>query len=286
VSGGRNKVKCDLPAYTLKLRGRKKKQSMQFALYMPKPAPVAPEVADKHSFWICDYSVRRNRKTVLKTAYGATWLDALTGAAEGMRRMIPSGEEQDWQTQDGIESWRIFPRLVAANGSYEDHLRMSGELAARERERQEVSEVVPVYSLKLRNKRKRQQLHFTVTMPKAVPRKVWEKSDHPYWKCTVTVEKRGKATAQDFYDDVWTGAIENAFEAMRRMIPEEEECDWETPEGLSGWIVFSKTIPISWGYAFHCKLWKMVVEEERKFVADIERRRLRSEGKQLLGKRR
>jgi hypothetical protein len=44
------------------------------------------------------------------------------------------------------------------------------------------------------------------------------------------------------------GALESAFEAMRRMIPEDEECDWETPEGLSGWIVFSKKSPIDWGY--------------------------------------
>ena len=124
-------MKCDAPAYSLTLRDKRSKRAMQFALYMPKPAPVAPEMADKHSFWTCDYSVRRNRKTVLKATYGATWLDALTSAAEGMRRMIPLGEEQDWQTQDGIESWRIFPRLIAANGSYEDHLRMSGELAAR-----------------------------------------------------------------------------------------------------------------------------------------------------------
>ena len=276
-------MKCDAPAYNLTLRDKRSKRSMQFALYMPKPAPVAPEVADKHSFWICDYSVRRNRKTVLKTAYGATWLDAFTGAAEGMRRMIPLGEEQHWETHDGVESWRIFPRLVAATGSYEDHLKMSGELAIRERERQEASKAVPVYSLKLRNKKRRQHLHFTVTMPEAVPREVWEKSDDPYWKCIVTVERRGKATARAFYGDVWTCAIENAFEAMRRMIPEDEECDWETPEGLSGWIVFSKTIPIGWGYAFHRKLRDLVVEEERKFIADIESRRLRSEGEQSRG---
>jgi hypothetical protein len=85
---------------------------MQLALWMPRPAPVAPEVADKHSFWICNYSLRRNRKTQKKAACGATWLDALTSAAEGMRLMIPPGEEQDWQTQDGVESWRILPKLV------------------------------------------------------------------------------------------------------------------------------------------------------------------------------
>lgn len=98
----------DSSVYTLKLRNRKKKQSIQFKLYMPKPAPVASEVADKYAFWICCYSMRYNRKTVSKSAYGATWLDSFTGAAEGMRRLIPSGEEQDWETPDGIASWRIF----------------------------------------------------------------------------------------------------------------------------------------------------------------------------------
>jgi hypothetical protein len=258
---------------------------MQFALSLPRPAPVAQEVADKHSFWTCSYSVRRNRRTEKKTAFGATWLDALTSAAEGMRRMIPPGEEQDWQTQDGVESWRILPKLVPANGSYGEHMRMSGELAAEERIRQETSGTLPVYALKLRNKKKRQYLHFTVTMPEAVPRQVWEKSDDPYWKCTVSVEKRGRTTVRALYDDLWMGALESAFEAMRRMIPEDEECDWETPEGLSGWIVFSKKIPIGWGYAFHRKLREMVLEEERKFVADIERRRLQHERKQLRGKR-
>lgn len=272
-------MKSDLPAYTLKLRSRKKKKLMLFTLYMPKLAPVAPDVADKHSFWTCSYSMRCNRKSVSKDAYGATWLDAFTAAADGMRRMIPSGEERDWVTDDGIESWRIFPKLVAANGSYEDHLRISGELASRQMELQEASKAVPVYSLTLRNRKKRQYLHFTVTMPEPVPRAVWEKSDRPYWKCIVTVEKRGKATVRAFHDDVWTGAIGSAFEAMRRMIPEDEECDWETPEGLSDWIVFSKPIPISWGYAFHRRLWDMVVKEERELIADIERRRLASERK-------
>lgn len=145
---------------------------------------------------------------------------------------------------------------------------------------------MPVYSLKLRNRKRRQHLHFTVTMPEVVPREVWDKSNHPYWKCVMTVQKRGKVTTRAFYADVWTGAIGIAFEAMRCMIPEDEECNWETPEGLSGWIVFPKTIPISWGYAFHRKLWDMIVNEERRFVAGIERRRLRSEAKPLRGKRR
>jgi len=279
-------MKSDLPAYTLKLRSRKKKKSMLFMLYLPKLAPVAQDVAGKHSFWICRYSMHCNRKTVSKDAYGATWLDAFTAAADGMRRMIPSAEERDWVTDDGIESWRIFPKLVAANGSYEDHLRIIGELASRQMELQEASKAVPVYSLALRNMKKRQHLHFTVTMPEPVPREVWEKSDDPHWKCIVTVERRGKVTARAFYDDVWTGAIGSAFEAMRRMIPEDEECDWETPEGVSGWIVFPKIIPIGWGHALYRKLWNMVIAEERKFVADLERRRLRNEGKSLRGKRR
>lgn len=195
-------------------------------------------------------------------AYGATWVDAFTGAVAGMRRSIPVDELHDWVTMDGIECWRIFPDMPEA------------AKAASLVSQPHVEATPPVYSLTLRNRRKKKQLHFTMSMPEAVARPLWARSDAPDWRCSFTVTQRRKTVTKVAYGADWPGAITNALEAMRRMIPDEEECDWETDEGVPSWCVFPKTVPIAWDYAFHHKLWSMIKAEDRKLQDSIEARRL------------
>jgi hypothetical protein len=87
------------PIYSLKLRKKTGRQSMLFTLRVPV---LAPEVAEAHAFWMCDYSVTKDRKEARHMAYGATWLDAFTGAVAGLRRSIPVDELHDWVTMDGM----------------------------------------------------------------------------------------------------------------------------------------------------------------------------------------
>jgi hypothetical protein len=269
----------DATAYQLKLRNRKSKKSMTFSLSMPELVPLAPEVEDRHALWGCDYEMRRGRRTVREKSYGATWLDAMTGAAEGMRRLIPVEEERDWVTEDGIESWRIFPKLVAADGNGEGHVSVDGEAAARQREGQAPDSDLPPYALTLRNRKRRRSLHFTMTMPGTVPRAVWDRTDHPLWACTVTVVKRGKPTSWTLHGEDWTGAIVNAFKLMRRMIPEDEECEWETPEGLPSWCVLPRIVPIGWGYDLYHRISRATEDIRRTYEDDVQRRRLAWEKK-------
>ena len=195
-------------------------------------------------------------------AYGATWLDAFTSAVAGLRRSIPVDELHDWVTMDGIEFWRMFPDMPEAAKAAPLASQPHGEATP------------PVYSLTLRNRRKKKQLHFTMSMPEAVARPLWARSDAPDWRCSFTVTQRRKTVTKAAYGDDWPGAITNALQAMRRMIPDEEECDWETDEGVPSWCVFPKTVPIAWDYAFHHKLWSMIKAEDRKFQDSIEARRL------------
>jgi hypothetical protein len=90
------------PVYSLKLRKKTGRQSILFTLGAPVLAPVAPEVAEAHAVWMCDYSVTKGRKEARHSAYGATWLDAFTGAVAGLRRSIPVDELHDWVTMDGM----------------------------------------------------------------------------------------------------------------------------------------------------------------------------------------
>jgi hypothetical protein len=250
------------PVYELRLRKKSGRQSILFSLRAPVLAPVAPEVAERHAFWMCDYSVKKGRKQARHMAYGATWLDAFTSAVAGLRRSIPVDELHDWVTMDGIEFWRMFPDMPEAAKAAPLASQPHGEATP------------PVYSLTLRNRRKKKQLHFTMSMPEAVARPLWARSDAPDWRCSFTVTQRRKTVTKVAYGDDWPGAITNALEAMRRMIPDEEECDWETDEGVPSWCVFPKTVPIAWDYAFHHKLWSMIKAEDRKLQDSIEARRL------------
>lgn len=235
---------------------------MLFTLRAPVLAPVAPEVAETHALWMCAYEVKKGRKEARHMAYGATWVDAFTGAVAGMRRSIPVDELHDWVTMDGIECWRIFPDMPEA------------AKAASLVSQPHVEATPPVYSLKLRNRRKKKQLHFTLSMPEAVAQPLWTRSESPDWRCSFTVTRLRKTVTKDVYGSDWPGAITNALEAMRRMIPDEEECDWETDEGVPSWCVFPKNVPIAWDYAFHHKLWSMIKAEDRKLQDSIEARRL------------
>lgn len=169
MSAGKAGMNATAPVYSLKLRKRTGRRSILFTLRVPMLAPVAPEVAETHAVWMCDYSIKKTRKETRHTGYGASWLDAFTGAVAGMRRFIPADELRDWVKMDGIESWRIFPNMPEAAKAASGNARPQGEAAP------------PVYSLKLRNRRKTKQLHFTMSMPEAAS-SVHCQADHMHSK--------------------------------------------------------------------------------------------------------
>jgi len=188
--------------------------------------------------------------------------------------MIPEGEAREWVTRDGIESWRIFPRILeeGARGASDGRREPA---ATHEVGTQLISQPgQPVYSLKLRNRRRKAYLLFSMTMPEAVPRPAWTRTAKPLWRCTFTVTRRRKTVTKTAFGDDWPQAISIALEAMRRRIPDHEECDWETDEGVSSWCVFPKSVPIGWGYGFHRKLWDMLKVEDAKLQAESEGQRL------------
>lgn len=252
--------------FSLKLVNRASRKTMHLALQSPVRVRLAPEVAGTLALWMCHYEVRRGRKTVCKSAYGGSWPDALLRAGEGLRCMIPEGETRDWVTEEGVESWRVFPRVIEpVAGSDAEAAPAAQDHAIH-------------YMVTLRNRKRRRSLDLTMTMPEPVAQPAWMNTDRPTFRCTVTVRKRRKEVTRHIHGSHWTDAITNGFEYMRSLIPDEEEGDWETADGLPSWCLFPKIVPISWGRDFHRKVWDLVKAEDNKFQAEIERRRALRDG--------
>lgn len=90
------------------------------------------------------------------------------------------------------------------------------------------------------------------------------------WKCSFTVDFDGEISSRTVYSETWIGALVMALEGLRLFIPEDEEKNWETDEGLPSWLVFPKTIPVGLGYAEHHRLWRMIVHEEKSLEGEAD----------------
>ena len=93
------------------------------------------------------------------------------------------------------------------------------------------------------------------------------------WSCSYIVQSEQGTKEKTVYCETWVGALVIALDGLRRMIPEDEDNDWETSEGLPSWLVFPKIVPSGWGYAEHQRLWKVVREAQAEINARIEQRR-------------
>jgi hypothetical protein len=134
------------------------------------------------------------------------------------------------------------------------------------------------YMLKLRNLKKRQSLIFSLTMPERVPRPDWYLKMYsdisPYWQCAYSIKKGRQTIARVASGDTWLGALTGALEGMRLAIPEAEERDWKTPEGLDSWCVLPRIIPFGWGYELYSQIARMSDNAEQEFIEGIEARRI------------
>lgn len=139
------------------------------------------------------------------------------------------------------------------------------------------------FTLVLRNQKKKRVLKFCLDMPELILRPEWYvmiyKDESQYWRCAYSIKAGRKTDERVAFGDTWISALEGALEGMRLAIPESEERDWKTPEGLESWCILPRVIPISWGYDLYHRISRMSDDAEKEFEADVERRRLVWEGR-------
>jgi hypothetical protein len=129
------------------------------------------------------------------------------------------------------------------------------------------------FNLRLKNCRTKRILEAWVFLPET-KEYIGDTVDknYTYWICSLTTKKNGRIKSRTVSGDTWIGALLLAIEFIRRMIPDDQEQDWKTDDGLPSWVIFPKEVAIGWGYEFHKKLWKLVQSEEKKLNERIARK--------------
>jgi hypothetical protein len=122
---------------SVRLQNIKTKQKLTAEIFVPQRRrvrlkyrpPGAPATAP---VWFSKYSVTIAGELVEREAAGENALQALQLSIEGVRIRIPAGEEEDWQTKDGVPSWMVFPRSVPINWGYDFYKQIVGVIDKEE----------------------------------------------------------------------------------------------------------------------------------------------------------
>ena len=114
------------------------------------------------------------------------------------------------------------------------------------------------------NHRTGKQLRAEFNAPVLVPRlNPHLKQECSIWIVRYAVWHNDKSESREAVGATWLPALLLAVEYLTRSIPQDEEEDWETAEGISSWVALPSLLPLSWGYD--------VFREARSAVKEIDR---------------
>lgn len=131
----------------------------------------------------------------------------------------------------------------------------------------------PELSLILNNASKRQAIAFSMRIPELESFLDARSEQVSRWRCSYSIKSGNSIQERTAYSETWAGALVMAMEGMRLAIPDEEQNDWTTSDGLPSWLVFPKTIPVGWGYEEHTRLWQLVRSEQAEINRRVESKR-------------
>jgi hypothetical protein len=110
----RKKLPADPCLFSCQLRNQKLDTYLYFEIFTPI------EIQALTRLWEVRYRIKMNdKKAKTLTVSGSSWLQALLLAIEGVRICIPSSQENDWVSSDGLPSWIVFPRHVPISWGYD-----------------------------------------------------------------------------------------------------------------------------------------------------------------------
>lgn len=71
------------------------------------------------SSWITDYEMEIDGRTEIFRSAGVDWLQSFLLALEGVRVRVPVGEEDVWESAEGLPTWMVLPRCLPIAWGYE-----------------------------------------------------------------------------------------------------------------------------------------------------------------------
>jgi hypothetical protein len=96
-----------------------------------------------------------------------------------------------------------------------------------------------------------------------------------HWECKLLITVNGRSKTLIHYGCDWLGAFLNAVEYLQKQIPFGQEDKWVDSSGVESWAVIPMRVPFSWGLDLYRKIAGYSVKEEQRFIARIEKRRLK-----------
>jgi hypothetical protein len=106
-------------AFSVHLKHRIDGRELRATVYLPtRHRRTRKDWPEPVTLWLSKYSVNMDGRKYQREAGGDNWLQALLLAVEGVRRVIPRDEEQEWMTPREIPAWMIFPRVANIGWGY------------------------------------------------------------------------------------------------------------------------------------------------------------------------